>query len=96
MDWTLVKMAGARNGLEVVAFERQDRFLLDAGLLAEMELRVNETPRESERLRVSTSAREMILPGGLAESFQVMVQKKNSIHCESSLSGCAVIDPGEA
>ena len=77
VDWMLVRMAGARNGLGVVAFERQDRFLLDAGLLSEMELRVNETPRESERLRVSTSAREMILPGSLAESFQVMVQKKN-------------------
>jgi SAM-dependent MidA family methyltransferase len=76
VDWTLVKMVGARNGLEVVVFERQDRFLLDAGLLAEMELRVNKTQRESERLRVSTSAREMILPGGLAESYQVMVQKK--------------------
>ena len=79
VDWTLVKMAGARNGLEVVAFERQDRFLLDNGLLAEMELRVSETPRESERLLVSTSAREMILPGSMAESFQVMVQKKNVV-----------------
>jgi SAM-dependent MidA family methyltransferase len=77
VDWMLVKMAGARNGLGVVAFERQDRFLLDAGLVVEMELRVNETPLESERLRVSTSAREMILPGGLAESFQVLVQRKN-------------------
>ncbi|MBA2528301.1 MAG: S-adenosyl-L-methionine-dependent methyltransferase, partial [Pyrinomonadaceae bacterium] len=57
---------------------RQDRFLLDAGLLAEMELRVRETPLESERLRVSTSAREMILPGSLAESFQVLVLKKNA------------------
>lgn len=76
VDWMLVKMAGAINGLGVVVFERQDRFLRDAGLLAEMELRVNETTRESERLRVSTSAREMILPGGMAESFQVMVQQK--------------------
>jgi SAM-dependent MidA family methyltransferase len=76
VDWTLVRMAGARNGLSVVAFERLDRFLLDAGLLAEMELRARETPRESERLSISASAREMILPGGLAESFQVLVQKK--------------------
>jgi SAM-dependent MidA family methyltransferase len=76
VDWTFVKMVGARNGLGLVAFQRQDRFLLDAGLLAEMELRFNETQRESERLRVSTSAREMILPGSLSESFQVLVQKK--------------------
>jgi SAM-dependent MidA family methyltransferase len=76
VDWTSVRTAGARNGLKAVTFERQDRFLLDAGLLAEMELRVNETPQESERLRLTTSVRELILPGGLAESFQVMVQKK--------------------
>lgn len=76
LDWTFVKLVGARNGLGVFAFKRQDRFLLDAGLLAEMELRASETPTESERLRISTSAREMILPGGLAESFQVLVQKK--------------------
>ena len=77
VDWALVKQAGSRNGLEVVAFERQDRFLLDAGLLEEMDLRVRETSRGSEQLRVTTSAREMILPGSAAESFQVLVQKKN-------------------
>ena len=76
VNWTIVKMIGARNGFEVAAFERQDRFLLDAGLLDEMELRIGETPRESERLHLRTSARDMVLPGGLAESFQVLVMKK--------------------
>ena len=79
VDWTIVKTVGARNGLEVMAFERQNQFLLDAGLLAEMEMRVREERRESERLRLSTSAREMILPGGMAESFQVLVQKRNVV-----------------
>ncbi|MFN2511042.1 MAG: class I SAM-dependent methyltransferase [Pyrinomonadaceae bacterium] len=76
VDWTAVRTIGATNGFEVVAFERQDRFLLDNGLLTEMELRVSEASRDSERLRVSTSAREMILPGSMAENFQVMVQRK--------------------
>lgn len=79
VDWTLVKMVGAKQGLEVVTFERQDRFLMEAGLLEEMELRVREAPQGSEQLRVTTSAREMILPGGSAESFQVLVQKKNVV-----------------
>jgi SAM-dependent MidA family methyltransferase len=76
VDWTLVRMVGAKNGLRVVVFERQDRFLVGAGLLSEMELRINETSRESDRLRLTTSAREMILPGSLAERFHVLVQKK--------------------
>ena len=77
VDWSLVKMVGATNGFRVVGFERQDRFLLDNGLLTELELRISEVPRESERLRLSTSAREMVLPGSMAESFQVLVQKKD-------------------
>lgn len=77
INWTLVKTLGTRNGFDVVAFDRQDRFLLDAGLLEEMELRVKETRRETDKLRLRTLAREMILPGGMAESFQVLVQKKS-------------------
>lgn len=77
INWTLVKKLGERNGFDLVAFDRQDRFLLDAGLLEELELRVKETRREAEKLRLRTLAREMILPGGMAESFQVLVQKKS-------------------
>ncbi len=76
VDWTLVKNVGEKNGFGVVVFERQDKFLLEAGLLDEMELRVKETGRESEKLRLRTCAREMVLPGSMAESFQVLVQKK--------------------
>lgn len=78
VDWSFVKAVGATNGFEVVGFERQDRFLVNNGLLAEMELRVSEASRDSERLRVSTSAREMILPSSLAESFQVLIQQRSS------------------
>jgi SAM-dependent MidA family methyltransferase len=77
IDWTFVKRNGARFGLESIVFERQDRFLLTAGLLEELEMRVHDAADESERLRLRTSAREMILPGGMATSFQVLVQKKS-------------------
>lgn len=77
VDWTLVKQAGARLGLNAVEFARQDHFLLDAGLLDELETRVGETTDEAERLRLRTSAREMILPNGMAGTFQVLVQKKS-------------------
>lgn len=76
VDWTLVKSVGAKNGFDVVVFERQDKFLLQAGLLDEMEIRVKETRGESDKLLLRSGAREMLLPGGMAESFQVLVQKK--------------------
>ena len=78
VNWSFVKSAGARLGLEVVEFERQDRFLLTAGFLAQLAVESRQCESESERLRISTAAREMILPGGMASHFQVLIQKKPS------------------
>jgi hypothetical protein len=41
-----------------------------------MEYRIAATDSDAERVRLSTGAREMILPGGMASSFQVLVQKR--------------------
>jgi len=76
INWTQVKRAGERVGFEVVEFASQDRFLLNAGLLEELELRLRQVDSEAEKLSLSTSAREMILPGGMASSFQVLVQRR--------------------
>ena len=73
-----MKSVGVRLGFEVLEFERQDRFLLAAGLLEQLEVESSQAENEGERLRLSTAAREMILPDGMAASFQVLVQKKTS------------------
>ena len=59
-----------------IEFERQDHFLLKAGLLEELEAIVSESRTEAEKLKLRTSNREMILPDGMAASYQVLVQKK--------------------
>ena len=76
INWTQVKRAGERLGFEVVEFASQDKFLLNAGLLEELELRLKQVNSEAEKSSLSTSAREMILPGGMASSFQVLVQRR--------------------
>jgi SAM-dependent MidA family methyltransferase len=76
VDWTQIKEAGRRAGLRAVRLERLDKFLLSEGLpglLAEM---LRQAPDQVEALRLSTGAREMIMPHGLAASFQVLVQEK--------------------
>jgi SAM-dependent MidA family methyltransferase len=83
INWTAVRTAGAALGLETVSFSRQDKFLLSAGLLEQLELQSTNLS-EPEKIRLSTAAREMILPNGMAASFQVLVQKKLS---ERALSG---------
>jgi SAM-dependent MidA family methyltransferase len=76
IDWTQIKRAGEAAGLEAISLERQDEFLLRAGLLDQLERLTSRLDDEAERLRLRLGAREMILPGGMSASFQVLVQRK--------------------
>jgi len=76
VDWTYVKRLGEAEGLNTVNFERLDQFLLGAGILEQLELISAQTSLESDRATFRTRAREMILPTGMAASFQVLVQTK--------------------
>jgi SAM-dependent MidA family methyltransferase len=76
VNWTHIRKAGEAAGLRTISFERQDQFLLRAGVLEQMERRVAETGGEAETVALRSSARTLILPGGMSESFQVLVQKK--------------------
>lgn len=76
VDWTLVKRIGETVGFEIVSFDRQDKFLIAAGLLNQLEVEAQRSESEADKLRLSTAAREMILPDGMAAHFQVLVQKK--------------------
>jgi SAM-dependent MidA family methyltransferase len=76
VNWSAAKSAAARNGFEVVELTRQDKFLLASGFLDQLEIELQDCDGEAERLRTSTAAREMILPDGMAASFQVLMLKK--------------------
>ena len=79
VNWTQVKAVGDRLGLRVVEFASQDKFLLNAGLLDELEYRLGLAKTEAEKTSLTTGAREMILPGGMAASFQVLVQRREEV-----------------
>lgn len=76
VNWTQVRRAGEGLGFKVVEFASQDKFLLSAGLLDELNHRLTRMKNEADKARLTTDAREMILPGGMASSFQVLVQKR--------------------
>lgn len=76
VNWTQVKRAGELLGLQVIDFASQDKFLLSAGLLEQLDQWLSTAKTEAEKLFLTTGAREMILPGGMASSFQVLVQKR--------------------
>ena len=78
VNWTQVRTVGEKLGWNVIEFASQDKFLLNAGLLDQLQDQLNNAETEAERVSLTTGAREMILPGGMASSFQVLVQKRSS------------------
>ena len=78
VNWTQVKTVSEKLGLKVVDFASQDKFLLQAGLLEELEQQLSSAKTESQKASLTTGAREMILPGGMASSFQVLVQRRDA------------------
>ena len=76
VNWTQVKTVGERVGLKVIEFASQDKFLLNAGVITELEYQLGLAQSEAEKASLTTGAREMILPGGMASSFQVLVQRR--------------------
>ena len=76
VNWTQVKTVGQKYGLKIVDFASQDKFLLQAGLLEELEQQLSRAETDAEKASLTTGAREMILPGGMASSFQVLVQRR--------------------
>jgi SAM-dependent MidA family methyltransferase len=76
VNWTFVESEGKKYGFDVIQFSRLDRFLMQVGILEELESRLTEARSEAEKSALTTSAREMILPGGMASSFQVLIQKR--------------------
>jgi len=77
VNWTQVKTAGAKLGWNVIEYASQDKFLLNAGLLDQLQYQFEDAETEAEKVALTSGAREMILPGGMASSFQVLVQKRS-------------------
>jgi len=76
VDWDYVREVAQALEFQVVKFQRQDRFLRDAGILDELELRIAGASDEGEKALLRVGAREMALPGGMGEYFQVLVLRK--------------------
>lgn len=75
IDWTAIKKHGTQAGLHTITFERQDKFLLRAGLLQQLELLASRASSEAELATLRASARHLILPDHMSASFQVLVQE---------------------
>ena len=75
IDWTQLREAGDRVGLRAILHEGLDRFLLRECLLDELEATARDADA-AEQAILRAGARELIMPNGMAASFQVLVQQK--------------------
>jgi SAM-dependent MidA family methyltransferase len=76
VNWSQVQRAAGRFGFTTVEYAQQDQFLLKVGLLDQLMRQMSRAPSEADKLALTAGARDMILPGGMGSSFQVLVQKR--------------------
>ena len=76
IDWTQIREAGSRHRFETLRFQRLDEFLLSEGALDELCSVGNQIRDPVELMNFNAAARELIMPNGMAASFQVLVQRK--------------------
>ncbi len=77
IDWTQIIQAGERVGLSAIRHQALNEFLISEGLLVHL-AEVTSATDSGDAARLTASARELILPTGLAAHFQVLVQEKKA------------------
>ena len=92
IDWTQMREAGDKAGLRAIRHERLDQFFIREGLLDVLQ-ELTETAGEAESTDLRAGAREMIMPDGMAASFQVLVQEKSGCDQQAHSTRPAVADP---
>ncbi len=77
VDFTTLMREGERLGLATVWFGEQYRFLMAAGMMAEMMALEATAATEEERLKNRLALKKLMLPeGGMGDTFRVLVQAK--------------------
>jgi SAM-dependent MidA family methyltransferase len=76
VDFSNMVAAGREAGLELTGFTTQKNFLIGAGILEELQTVTGEESSEVEIVRHNRAIQELIMPGGMGDTFKVLVQHK--------------------
>lgn len=79
VNWTQLIEAGVEANLKAVEFKRQDQFLLDAGILDQLESLASNAASQADVVALRLGARELMMPDRMGASFQVLVQEKRRV-----------------
>jgi SAM-dependent MidA family methyltransferase len=76
---------GEERGLKLISKARQDEFLVSLGILDELAVNADPNPF-SENGKRNRAIKSLIMPGGISDSFQVLIQGKGNALVEAILS----------
>ncbi|HLC19004.1 MAG TPA: SAM-dependent methyltransferase [Thermodesulfobacteriota bacterium] len=76
VDFTSLARSGAKAGLELTGFTTQKNFLLGAGVLGELRASGDLGLENLENIQYNRAVSELIRPGGMGDTFKVLVQHK--------------------
>jgi len=76
IDFTAFASEGADTGLEVTGFTTQKNFLLGLGILEELKQPESFELDEYEKIKFNRELSRLIAPGGMGDTFKVLVQHK--------------------
>jgi SAM-dependent MidA family methyltransferase len=77
---------GARMGMETVALLTQRDFLLNSGVINKLSEHQETDPFRSDAIRRNRVIRQLLMPGGISDSFKVLIQSKGV--CEPGRLTC--------
>jgi SAM-dependent MidA family methyltransferase len=69
---------GENHGLTTLGFYTQSEFLINAGILDKLQSHDDKDPFHGVLSKRNRSIRQLIMPGGMGETFKVLVQKKGN------------------
>jgi SAM-dependent MidA family methyltransferase len=78
VNFTALERRGQERGLEAAPLRTQTKFLLGLGVLQRMQEREQHAAGEVQRLQEVLSAKELFIPGGMGETFKVLVQSRDA------------------
>jgi SAM-dependent MidA family methyltransferase len=76
VDFTGLVKSGAGSRLELTGFTTQKNFLLGLGILEELSAAPDLDFKDSEKVMQNRAITELIMPGGMGDTFKVLVQHK--------------------
>ncbi len=96
VDFTALARTGSSVGLEVTGFTTQKNFLLGLGILDATLAPEDVNLENYAKIRHNQLIKELIMPGGMGDTFKVLVQHKGINNPRPRLAGFSFKDMKEA